>query len=232
MRIIDTTSLELVDFQSRMPDEPYAVLSHRWTANEVTYRQYIDLDKSVLRQQTPEDYNTGLSKILWGCHMARLDRLRYFWIDTCCINKNNEDDQTELGFSIMSMWKWYHEASACYAYLATTDRTAADVARDPYAFTEWQSTEDRYFGHRVPIEYFRRGWTLQELLAPRRVMFFNASWSFIGTRLQLVEQVHQATNIAKPYIDTHESIRLTSIAARLSWARGRETTREEDRVYW
>lgn len=231
MRVIETTSLEFVDFGSQMPDEPYSVLSHRWTNNEITHREYKSLDKAALRWQTPHASNDGLDKILWGCHMARLDNVRYFWIDTACINKNNEDDQTELSSSIMSMWKWYHEASVCYVYLATINISAAEVARDSHAFTEWQTTPHTYFGRRVPLEYFRRGWTLQELLAPRRVMFFNATWAFIGTRLQLAEQVHHATNIAKQYINSNESIRLASIAARLSWACGRQTTREEDRVY-
>lgn len=224
-------SLEFADFGSRMPDEPYAILSHRWTDYEITYRQYRDLDKSSLRRQVPQDHASGLSKILWGCHMARLDNIRYFWIDTCCINRNNEDDQTELSSSIMSMWKWYHEAATCYAYLSTISSTAAEVAKDVWAFTTRRVAEYKYFGDRVPIEYFTRGWTLQELLAPRRVMFFNAQWAFIGTRLQLVEQVCNATNIAKQYINSNESIRLASTAARLSWACGRETTREEDRVY-
>ncbi|ETN38886.1 uncharacterized protein HMPREF1541_06927 [Cyphellophora europaea CBS 101466] len=232
MRLIDTRTLELADFGNHLPSAQYAILSHRWGDNEVTYRQYMALDKSLLRAQTPRAYSSGLDKILWGCHMARRNNLRYFWIDTCCINKNNEDDQTELSASVMSMWKWYHEAAICYIFLATITLSAAEVERDPNAFMEWhhsKDSEDRDYGR--PAEYFRRGWTLQELLAPRRAIFFNATWSFIGSRLQLVDQIYNATNIAKQYINSNEGIRLASIAARLSWAGGRETTREEDRVY-
>jgi hypothetical protein len=185
--------LEFVDFGSRMTDQPYAILSHRWTDSELNYRQYRDLDKSELKQRIPAEHNTGLAKILWGCHLARLDDLRYFWIDTCRINKNNVDDQTELSSSIMSMWKWYNDPAVCYAYLATTQLIEAQVAEDPFAFTDWQDTKTDYFGHQAPLDYFRRGWTPQELLAPRGVMFFNASWLFIGARYDLTEQIHNAT---------------------------------------
>lgn len=110
MRVIDTESLEFRDFGHRMPDRPYAILSHRWGEDELTYRQYLSLDKAELRRQARPEHSTGLGKILWGCFMARSNGIPYFWIDTCCINKNNADDQTELSASIMSMFRWYNQA--------------------------------------------------------------------------------------------------------------------------
>ncbi|KAJ5042653.1 beta transducin-like protein-like protein HET-E4s, partial [Bipolaris maydis] len=96
---------------------PYAILSHTWGA---------DSDE----------------KILFCGSQARHDGLQYFWIDTCCIDKN---DKAELAFSIRSMFRWYRNAARCYVYLS-------DSSCDYTAFRR--------------SRWFTRGWTLQELLAP------------------------------------------------------------------
>jgi hypothetical protein len=111
-------------FESRIPE--YAILSYRWEAEEVTFKDLIDgISKS----------KAGYSKIEFCGEQARRDGLQYFWVDTCCIDKSNS---TELAEAINSMFRWYQKAARCYVYLldvSTRKRKASD------AFTEctWES---------------------------------------------------------------------------------------------
>jgi hypothetical protein len=86
---------------------PYAILSHTWGAerDEVTFA---DLQTGNGKTKP------GYKKILFCGKQARQGGLRYFWVDTCCINKN---DKAELAFAIRSMFCWYRNAASCYAYL-------------------------------------------------------------------------------------------------------------------
>jgi hypothetical protein len=61
---------------------PYAILSHTWGADteEVTFT---DLTKSSGKDKP------GYKKIRFCGEQALRDGLEYFWIDTCCINKEN-----------------------------------------------------------------------------------------------------------------------------------------------
>src|ERR1700760_2514445 len=86
----------------------YAILSHTWMAqNEEVNFQDIET-------------GTGQSKAGWIKINLCADRtiangLRYFWIDTCCIDRKNS---TELFKAINSMFNWYQKAARCYVYLA------------------------------------------------------------------------------------------------------------------
>ncbi|KAF1996944.1 HET-domain-containing protein [Amniculicola lignicola CBS 123094] len=114
----------------------------------------------------------GYSKIRFCGKQAADDNLQYFWVDTCCINKSSS---AELSEAINSMYQWYKECAVCYAYLADViDAT--------------QLTESRWF---------TRGWTLQELIAPAQVVFFNANLQHIGTKHTLVMRISQRTGIPK-----------------------------------
>lgn len=44
--------------------------------------------------------------------------------------------------------------------------------------------------------WFKRGWTLQELLAPRVVEFFSKHGTMLGTKASLEQQINQITHIA------------------------------------
>jgi hypothetical protein len=87
---------------------PYAILSHTWGANteEVTFA---DLVKGCGQAKR------GYQKIRFCGEQARQDGLRYFWIDTCCINKT---DKAELSLAINSMFRWYRNSARCYVYLS------------------------------------------------------------------------------------------------------------------
>jgi hypothetical protein len=182
---------------------PYSILSHTWgqSGSEVTYKDFVD--------------GTGKNKAgydkIRSCGIQTAKKgLQYLWVDTCCIDKTSS---AELSEAINSMFRWYREAEICFAYLE-------DVPSE-LLISEW-STSD--------IRWFSRGWTLQELLAPRQIEFYATDWTFLGTRSDHCGVLSQITGIHKEALDGRPLERF-SIAQRMSWASSRTTTRPEDLAY-
>lgn len=138
MRLLNTTTKKLEESSRDRPD--YAILSHRWLDEEVTFQ---DMSRPDVDQMK------GYAKLSAACDMARSLGLDYLWMDTCCIDKSSS---SELSESINSMYAWYREAHLCIVYLY-------DVRRDYWQYQLEHS------------EWFRRGWMLQELIAPSEVLF-------------------------------------------------------------
>ena len=153
------------------------------------------------------------AKIREACAVARSNGYRYIWIDSCCIDKSSS---SELSEAINSMYEWYGRADVCYAYLADVP-PGADHQGEGSAFRK--------------SRWFTRGWTLQELIAPRRVEFLSKDWAPIGSKHVLVRLVESVTRINSDALLHLESLDKFSVAQRLSWAANRETTRREDRAY-
>jgi hypothetical protein len=122
---------------------------------------------------------------------------------------------------INSMYSWYHKAEVCYAIL--DDIPSPDTVDFDTKF--------------VSSRWFTRGWTLQELLAPRRVDFFRRQsgglWVYMGNRVSLSSLISTSTTIGKEYLgfDSSDTVREASIAQKMPWAARRQTTREEDIAY-
>jgi hypothetical protein len=112
------------------------------------------------------------------------------------------------------MFRYYRSAGVCYAYLA-------DVPPSTHPDFEKRFPKARWF---------TRGWTLQELLAPRDVWFFAQDWSLIGVKADMVDQISEITGIERGFLRGAE-LGLASVAKRLSWASERVTTRIEDQAY-
>ena len=189
---------------------PYAILSHTWTGQEVAYQDLISgAGKS----------KSGYNKIKFCGEQAIKDGLRYFWVDTCCINK---PDSTELTTAINSMFRWYRNAERCYVYLADVSTSCDDAD-----VQEKQSTWEAAF---LDSKWFTRGWTLQELIAPTKVDFFSKEGKRLGDKKSLEKLIYEITRIpiqalrGNPFSDF-------SIAERKAWAAQRQTTEEEDIVY-
>ena len=200
--------LSLIQFFDDIPR--YAILSHTWGPEEVTFKDIIEGNEAS---------KTGFDKIRFCGEQARRDRLQYFWVDTCCIDKSNA---VELQEAINSMFRWYRNAVKCYAYLtdvSTKKRKASD------SFTEY--TWDPAFRS---SKWFTRGWTLQELIAPTLVEFFSKDQELLGDKRRLERQIHEITGIT---ISALRGVPLSQfdIEDRLSWAKDRQTTREEDKAY-
>jgi len=189
----------------------YAILSHTWGADteEVTFQ---DLMNGAGRDKS------GYKKIRFCGEQARRDGLQYFWVDTCCIDKANH---TELAEAINSMFCWYRNAAKCYVYLSDVSINDHDQA-DP-SLQSWQSAFRK-------SRWFTRGWTLQELIAPRSVEFFCSDGKQLGDKKSLERQLHEITRIPVSALQG-TPLSTFSVKDRLSWAENRETKREEDKVY-
>lgn len=79
--------------------------------------------------------------------------------------------------------------------------------------------------------WFRRGWTLQELLAPAVVEFYPHDWKRIGSKSSLANDIWRATGIEKEFILDRRKIKSASVGRKLSWTSQRKTTRPEDMAY-
>jgi hypothetical protein len=132
---------------------PYAILSHTWGPDneEVTFE---DMTNSTGEKKL------GYEKIQFCGEQARRDGLQYFWIDTCCINKNNH---AELSHAINSMFQWYCNATRCYVYLS-------DVSTPPFISNDECVARPKDLNFRKS-KWFAWIWTLQELIAPASIEF-------------------------------------------------------------
>lgn len=180
---------------------PYAILSHTWFSNADDEVLFCDV-----RDGTYE-HKKAFPKVLSAMERAVLDGYGHLWIDTCCIDKTSS---VELSEAINSMYKYYEDAEICYAFLADVSSLGED-----FEASRW----------------WRRGWTLQELLAPNNVQFFSADWNFLGNKMQLQSRVSQISGIDVDYLAGTRPIHHASIASRMFWASFRQTTREEDIAY-
>ncbi|KAF3005195.1 hypothetical protein E8E13_010761 [Curvularia kusanoi] len=203
LRLDSDGSFDLVEFTG---DEvpPYAILSHTWGADaeEVTFR-----DVTVGLGQ----HKIGYRKLIFCGKQALQDGLNYFWVDTCCIDKSSSAELTE---AINSMFRWYESAAHCYVYLS-------DISTDGFV---------QHKQHVQDSNWFRRGWTLQELLAPKSVRFYTAEGTLLGSRTSLLQEIQTATRICSQALEG-ELLHQFSIETRLSWAEGRRTKRAEDAAY-
>jgi hypothetical protein len=131
-----------------------------------------------------------------------------------CIDKTSS---AELSEAINSMYRWYRNSQICFVYLV-------DVPEQPKdgVLSEWRE-------HVRRCRWLRRGWTLQEMLAPEKLIFFSSNWKLLEDDF-LVENISQWTGIPARAIQHFKPSRWT-IAQRMSWAAHRETTRIEDRAY-
>lgn len=227
MRLINTATLQLEEFFDKEIPE-YAILSHTWGQNEVVLADYEQrVHRKRKRKEAADD---SVSKIRNCCWLAAEEGHRYAWIDTCCIDKKSS---AELSEAINSMFRWYQNAQICYVYLG-------DVSKQ----SSWDATADLIRKAR----WFTRGWTLQELLAPRTYKFYDCDWKFLGGRLEhqdvlacsswqpiggeaFSKLISRVTNINHNIIRFNEKLSNISVAEIMSWAADRVTTRREDMAY-
>ncbi|KAI0509525.1 hypothetical protein F5B22DRAFT_616614 [Xylaria bambusicola] len=205
MRLINVTTKTLENFDDdTKPIPPYAILSHTWGPDheEISYQE---LQNGAVKK--------GLGKYKFDkcCAEATHDGLSYAWIDTCCIDKTNS---AELSEAINSMFKWYKDAQVCYAYLCDVD--------------EYPSKPQTNFRK---SRWFQRGWTLQELIAPKIVHFFDRKWNHLGQKRDLSLTLVEVTKIPRVFLLGIIPLHEASVAQRMSWASDRVTKRKEDLAY-
>ncbi|KAI1266587.1 heterokaryon incompatibility protein-domain-containing protein [Xylariaceae sp. FL1019] len=228
MRLLNTKTFKLEDFLSAKGRPKYAILSHTWNAEEVLYAHVKSCERAELEKVE------GFAKLKASCAQAQSDGYEFIWVDTCCIDKSSS---AELSEAINSMWAWYRQSDVCYGFLADVKKGDEKSVRR----SRW----------------FTRGWTLQELIAPERLRFFDKNWSEMDDRIRMAPILSQITGIDQDVLTrnhrhshTHavqphnllcvvcglptsidEILRKTSVSVKMSWSAHRETTRGEDRSY-
>lgn len=200
--------LRSTEFTENIPQ--YAILSHTWgpDEDEVTFG---DL-KSRSGTTKP-----GYAKIQFCGEQARKDSLRYFWVDTCCIDKT---DLVALQEAIRSMFRWYRDAVKCYAYLSDVSLSDAD---DGGAKQSWELAFRN-------SKWFTRGWTLQELIGPTSVEFFSWKREYLGSKTTLEQQIHEITGIPIAALRGSPLSQFSS-DEKMRWAAKRRTKKPEDKAY-
>lgn len=230
MWLLDVDTLLLKEFVGNMIP-PYAILSHTWGSDEVTF---VDMKKLKHRDEVRQ--RRGFSKIEGCCARAKEGGYAWAWVDSCCIDKRSS---AELSEALNSMFDWYQSAAVCYVYLS--DVSNDEDVRQTFKESRW----------------FTRGWTLQELLASRNITFFAKDWSKLGymgdfyelsvgpeyvdhgisTALDmspftnLTSLVSDITHIPTEYLSREKRLEQACVAQRMYWAAQRRTTRPEDRAY-
>lgn len=217
MRLLNVHDLRFREFHAK--DIPlYATASHRWAKDgETTFEDV---------QERRNTQKTGYRKVECFAKYVRehIPHVEYVWIDTCCIKKESSNEVSE---AINSMFRWYSNAEVCLAYLA--DVKASDDIRG-FSQSEW----------------FGRGWTLQELLAPHLVIFLSQDWQVIGYKggsgcgrsgaplragHALEGTISRVTRVPGAVLRAYGQSKALTVKQRLSWTASRETTREEDMSY-
>jgi hypothetical protein len=216
MRLVDTTSLEIKHFVERTVP-PYAILSHTWGDDEVTFAEMTNPSERTQRK-------AGFNKIQNFCNVAKARGIQYGWIDTCSIDKTSS---AELSEAITSMYKWYSEAHVCLIYLADVPPVSDILGQNSRSQLEAFKSS----------RWFSRGWTLQELIAPKTRVFLARDWTEIlidsdenGSSL-LNKHLGSITNVNSAVLRDRNLLSMVPVGERMSWAASRQTTREEDAAY-
>ncbi|KIL90265.1 hypothetical protein FAVG1_05995 [Fusarium avenaceum] len=197
--------------ESNLPT--YAILSHTWLVGDNEEVTFDDMTRGK-----PEIKTASWRKIRFCAEQARKDGLEYFWVDTCCINKQSS---AELQEAITSMFAWYRNAAKCYAYLSDVSVAESTDPEKKQASWEWDFRRSRWF---------TRGWTLQELLAPSSVEFFCVNGTKLGDKESLETSIQEITGI--PYRALRgDPLAVFTVAERFTWTENRQTTRREDNAY-
>jgi tetratricopeptide (TPR) repeat protein len=186
------------------------LLSHRWQDTEVLLH---DIQEKVVY----ELYGFGgIEKLQSFCRIARDAGYLWAWMDTCCIDKRSN---TELQESVNSMFIWYRHSALTIVYLCDVPPSSQSGA---LARSVWNE----------------RGWTFQEFVAPKVVIFYQKDWSlYLGDRShnhkespEIMKELEDATGIdARALISFRPG--MSDARRRLQWASSRVTTLQEDIAY-
>ncbi|KAG2089251.1 uncharacterized protein F5147DRAFT_764608 [Suillus discolor] len=188
----------------------WVMLSHRWERNEPLLH---DIQDKVIYNLDPVGTMVKLQKF---CKVARHKGHLWAWSDTCCIDQNNN---VEVQQSVNSMFVWYHYSALTIVYLSDVPSSSKSGA---LASSTWNT----------------RGWTVQEFLAPKVVLFYQADWTlYLHNRsrnhkesVSIMRELERSTGInARALIDFHPGT--SDAREKLRWASNRDTTREEDIAY-
>ncbi len=223
MWLLHTRTLKLHHFLSpEMVDEGYLILSHVWGDGEQSFQDLQRIHEHC--DTTGEDPHDLVStKIRKTCELAERHGYKWAWIDTCCIDKTSS---AELMEAINAMYRFYALSLVCYVYLSDVGANYPERVKLSLLKSKPPQSQPIVTSH-----WRYRGWTLQELIAPRVVHFLSRDWGFLGTKNDLADGLEPGLGIP-PTVLRHEQSPLEfSVAERMSWTIHRKTTRVEDEAY-
>lgn len=189
----------------------YVMLSHVWEGKEPTF-QDVNVVQSIWKLD-PSPTNDKLRKF---SELVRDDGYRWAWSDTCCIDKTTS---MLLNQSLTSMYKWYEESAATLVLLASV---ASPSVPGTLPKSLWMT----------------RAWTLQELLSPKVIRFYDREWKpyLSDTRSNhkdspvIMQELADAILVASQTIVTFRPSDL-GVREKLRLASTRNATVEEDVAY-
>ncbi|KAF7589364.1 hypothetical protein BBP40_004444 [Aspergillus hancockii] len=129
-------------------------------------------------------------------------QLKFLWVDTCCVESKNERCA-----AVNCEYSLYSNAEVCFAYLH-------DVKYVP----KWDPNNDA-----ERSSWFRRGWTICELVASREIIFFAKDWQVLGRKSELCPQLARYTGIDERVLRDRKYLAKISAAQRMTWALYPET---------
>jgi hypothetical protein len=118
------------------------------------------------------------------------------------------------------MYRYYYNSGDCLVYF-----------EDVPAQCEGVIDQDDQVLAIAASRWFTRGWTLQELIAPKIRHFFANDWSLIEISPAINSIVSSVTGIDVHVLRDRDTVSNFCIAKRMAWASRRKTTRSEDLAY-
>ncbi|KAK2735130.1 het domain protein [Colletotrichum kahawae] len=213
MWLINTTTLRLEEILDYSAVE-YAILSHTWGDDEVSFKDMQDFTRAKKQ--------AGFVKIATTCELALKEGLQYAWVDTCCIEKTSS---AELSEAINAMFVWYQASAVCFVWLEDLAPSSSASKTTP------TGRKLRDISKMASCKWFSRGWTLQELIAPTDIRFYDSDWNFRFTKEDNVLALSTITTIDIDVLKMAKRLKDVLVAVKMSWAANRETTRPEDVAY-
>jgi hypothetical protein len=188
----------------------FAMLSHRWEGKEPLLQ---DIQDKVLYELNPVG---SMVKLQSFCKIACCAGYRWAWSDTCCIDKSDSVKHQE---AINSMFTWYQHSALTIIYLSDVPPSSESGA---LANSAWNT----------------RGWTAQELLASKVILFYQKDWTlYLNDRspnhkesIAIMQELEYATRIdRRDIVDFRPGMKCARET--LQWASIRVTTLQEDIAY-
>ncbi|KAG1728337.1 heterokaryon incompatibility protein-domain-containing protein [Suillus lakei] len=220
IRLIRLSDMKFVErnhvrqhFRSSIPQGTETYLPEQHAKYAVLSHRWLDDGEPTYEEmKTGTATGPGYEKLKSFCEKAREYEMEFAWADTCCIDKSSS---SELDESIRSMFRWYKNSAICIIHLAQSE-IIEDMMGD---------------------EWYERGWTLQELLAPNTIKFFNMHWRSMTCHHNdkespspILEILTRETGIPCDVLECFTASP-TSVDQRMAWAARRKTTRAEDLAY-
>ncbi|WYZ40798.1 hypothetical protein EsH8_IV_001139 [Colletotrichum jinshuiense] len=209
MRLLHTGTQQLHTFPFP-PPVSYAILSHTWSSpSDDEWTRY-----NIANTDTTTGTLTLHGIIDRACHLAQAEQIEFVWIDAACIVKSSSADISE---SINLLPKYFKAAAVCFAFLS-----------------------DLPCGERMPCQdtwtrcqFWNRAWTLQELILPSKIQFYDAQWHPRGERNSntLSSLISHITGIDEDVLTHRKTLCETSVARKMSWAACKEVSKPEDIAY-